>query len=104
MVMTACEGLIVREINPPRGDTSQATPIQTVQEQAGWGALEPIKPIGIQVNARIEWKSVEFVPVAEAQTAPRRRQTLADLIAGVTVENSHPATDWGPSVGNEILP
>lgn len=28
--------------------------------------------------------------------------TLDELLAGVTDENRHPETDWGPPVGNEV--
>ena len=33
---------------------------------------------------------------------PRRgRYTLAELLAGITKENVHGETDWGPAVGRE---
>lgn len=28
--------------------------------------------------------------------------TLEELLAGVTEENRHPETDWGPPMGNEV--
>lgn len=28
--------------------------------------------------------------------------TLEQLVAGITEENRHPETDWGPPVGNEV--
>jgi antitoxin component of MazEF toxin-antitoxin module len=31
----------------------------------------------------------------------RRRFDLEDLINGITDQNRHPETDWGPPVGNE---
>jgi antitoxin MazE len=31
----------------------------------------------------------------------RKRLTLGQLLEGVTEENRHPETDWGPDVGNE---
>ena len=34
----------------------------------------------------------------------RRRYVLEELIDGITKQNRHPETDWGPSVGNELLP
>jgi antitoxin component of MazEF toxin-antitoxin module len=30
--------------------------------------------------------------------------TLEELLAGITPENLHPEIDWGPDVGNEIIP
>ena len=32
----------------------------------------------------------------------RRRYVLKELIDGVTEENRHPETGWGPPVGNEV--
>ena len=34
----------------------------------------------------------------------RSKYTIEELMAGVTDENIHPAVDWGPDVGKEILP
>ena len=34
----------------------------------------------------------------------RSKYTIEELLAGVTDENIHPAVDWGPDVGKEILP
>jgi len=36
----------------------------------------------------------------EVKTA-RKRLTLEELLEGITEENRHPETDWGPDVGNE---
>ncbi len=30
--------------------------------------------------------------------------TLDDLVEGITPENRHPETDWGPDVGKEVVP
>jgi antitoxin MazE len=32
----------------------------------------------------------------------RRRYTLEDLVRGMTKENVHPATEWGPPRGKEV--
>jgi len=32
----------------------------------------------------------------------RRRYTLEDLVQGMTKENVHPATEWGPPRGKEV--
>lgn len=33
----------------------------------------------------------------------RSRYTLDELVAGITDQNRHPETDWGPDVGREVL-
>jgi antitoxin MazE len=33
---------------------------------------------------------------------PRKRRTLAELLAQVTDDNIHPEVDWGPPVGKEV--
>ncbi len=33
-----------------------------------------------------------------------RRPSLDELLANVTADNLHPATEWGADVGKEILP
>jgi antitoxin MazE len=30
------------------------------------------------------------------------KPTLKQLVDGITPENCHPATDWGPPLGNEV--
>ena len=32
----------------------------------------------------------------------RKRLTLEELVEGITDENRHEETDWGPPVGNEV--
>jgi antitoxin MazE len=32
----------------------------------------------------------------------RSKPTLEELVAGITEENRHDETDWGPPVGNEV--
>ena len=32
----------------------------------------------------------------------RKKLTLEELVAGITDENRHEETDWGPPVGNEV--
>lgn len=36
-----------------------------------------------------------------SQRKKRRRYNLKELINGITEQNRHPETDWGPSTGNE---
>jgi antitoxin MazE len=38
-----------------------------------------------------------------ARSMDKRRPTLDELLAGITDENIHPETDFGPPVGKEIL-
>ncbi len=42
--------------------------------------------------------------IKKGQTVRKRKYTLAELLEGVTEENKHPAVDWGPPVGKEVLP
>jgi len=42
------------------------------------------------------------VRVPAARSRKRRRYRLEDLIAGITSENYHAETDWGPPVGDEV--
>ena len=37
------------------------------------------------------------------QRSSKAKYTLEELVDGITPENIHPETDWGPPVGNEIL-
>jgi len=46
---------------------------------------EPLKENGL----------VEVIPL------PDDELTLEQLLEGITPENRHPETDWGPDVGNE---
>jgi antitoxin MazE len=51
-----------------------------------------------------EGKQVELVQMAEGvllRSKGKVRYKLADLVAGITPENVHPATDWGAPVGRE---
>lgn len=34
----------------------------------------------------------------------RKKYNIDELIAQITPKNRYPETDWGPDVGNEILP
>ena len=46
---------------------------------------EPLKENGL----------VEVIPLSDEDL------TLDELLEGITPENRHPETDWGPDVGNE---
>ena len=66
-------------------------------------------PKALADEARMrEGARVELVPTPEgvlvkAKRKPKPRYRLSDLLAGITPGNVHPETDWGPSVGKEIL-
>ncbi|HEX3728501.1 MAG TPA: AbrB/MazE/SpoVT family DNA-binding domain-containing protein [Opitutaceae bacterium] len=51
---------------------------------------------GSEVDLRLEGNRVVLVPAA------KQRPTLKQLLKGITPENRHPETDWGPPVGKEI--
>ena len=54
----------------------------------------------------IEGNEVELVQTSEGVLLKSKRKVrykLADLIAGITPENVHPATEWGPPIGREIV-
>jgi antitoxin MazE len=40
------------------------------------------------------------IEIARAQRR-KRRYSIDDLVAGITPDNRHDETDWGPPVGNE---
>lgn len=39
--------------------------------------------------------------LVKARQKPRYR--LSDLLAGISPENLHPETEWGPAVGREVV-
>jgi antitoxin MazE len=49
-----------------------------------------------QVELRLEHSAIIVEPIALDEPS------LEDLIAGITPENRHGETDWGPSVGREV--
>jgi antitoxin component of MazEF toxin-antitoxin module len=49
------------------------------------------KPVGARKGLKVKTSSDPAKP----------RYSLEELIAGITPENVHPATDWGPAVGRE---
>jgi antitoxin MazE len=56
------------------------------------GELVVVIPEHDQLEENAE---VEIVPVSY-------RPTIEELVAGITDENRHEETDWGPPVGNEL--
>jgi antitoxin MazE len=52
---------------------------------------------GTKVDLTVSGGSLQLTPAAP----PTRRYTLAELVAGITPENTHEELDWGPPVGTE---
>ena len=68
---------------------------------------------GGSLGVRIPRKLAEVAGIAEGSpvnvtlregviTIERPKHTLEELVAGITPDNRHPETDWGPPVGNEL--
>jgi antitoxin MazE len=55
--------------------------------------------LGLEPNGAVELLLVEGHLKIVPQTRP---QTLEDLVARITPENTHDETDWGPPVGDEV--
>ena len=55
----------------------------------------------IREGAKVELVCTPDGVLVKARRKPRYR--LADLLAGVTPENVHAETDWGTSVGREVV-
>lgn len=56
--------------------------------------------IGLNAETPVEVSLHEGKVVIER--APDEEFTLEQLVAGITEENRHPETEWGPAVGNEV--
>jgi antitoxin MazE len=76
-----------------------------------WGNSLAVRlPKALADEARMrEGAKVELVRTSEgvllkAKRMPKPRYRLSDLLSGITPENVHAETDWGRSVGREILP
>lgn len=57
-----------------------------------------------QEDRREETRAIRFLanPSHEEMTPVGQRLTLDELVAGVTDDNRHEETDWGPPVGAEV--
>jgi antitoxin MazE len=79
----------------------------TIQKWGNSLALRLPKALADMARLR-EGTKVELVPTTEgvlvkAKRKPKPRYVLSELLAGITPDNAHPATNWGPPVGTEIL-
>ena len=54
-------------------------------------------------GAKVELVRTPEGVLVKAKRQPKPRYRLSDLLAGITAHNVHPETDWGPSVGKEIV-
>ncbi len=53
---------------------------------------------GLREGDRVE---ISFEDSAVVIRPAKPHYTLEELVAGITPENLHPETDWGPAVGRE---
>jgi antitoxin MazE len=80
----------------------------TIQKWGNSLAVRLPKPLAEQACLR-EGAKVELVGTPEGlllkpKRKPKPRCRLSDLLAGITPDNVPAATDWGRSVGGEVLP
>ena len=73
-----------------------------------WGNSHAVRiPKAIVKQAEIQEGQDLEIRVAKAGRiaieARQPRLTLANLVRGITPQNRHAETDWGPRVGNELL-
>jgi len=76
----------------------------TIQKWGNGLALRLPKVLADEVHIRAG-AQVELVPTREGlllKPKGKRRYRLSELVAGITPENVHPETNWGPSVGREL--
>lgn len=65
---------------------------QTLLKEAGFKK-------GFECSVRVGRKGITLTPVKPL----KKPMTLQDFLDGITPENLHEATDWGPDVGKEII-
>ena len=57
----------------------------------------------IREGAKVELVRTPDGVLLKAKRRPKPHYRLSDLLAGITPNNVHAETDWGPSRGKEIL-
>ncbi len=79
--------------------------IATIQKWGNSLALRIPLPVAKQIHIQ-EGDSVSLkIGVNGLTVKPLPKQpSLDDLLAQVTPENLHPATEWGPDFGREVVP
>jgi antitoxin MazE len=77
----------------------------TIQKWGNSLALRIPLPVAKQIHVQ-EGDSVSLKVGAAGLTVKPlpKRPSLDDLLAQVTPENLHPATEWGQDVGREVIP
>lgn len=85
--------------------------MKITQQTQEWGNSTGIR-IPKKVLQAVKWKndqkvfinikgsSIVLTPLREKT---KKLPTLNELLEGVTPDNVHPAVDWGPDVGREII-
>lgn len=73
-----------------------------------WGNSLALRiPLAVAKQIHVQEGDLVMLKVSSAgltlKAAPKRLN-LDDLLAQVTTENMHPATDWGADVGREVVP
>ena len=72
-----------------------------------WGnslAVRIPKPVALEVGLRADADVEMSVQQGSLVLAPTRREySLEELVKGITPQNRHEETDFGPPVGREIL-
>ena len=74
---------------------------------AKWGnslAVRIPKAVAEAASLR-EGEDLEFSVEASGSVSlnrPKRRRSIEDLVAGITSDNVHQATQWGEAVGREL--
>jgi antitoxin MazE len=54
---------------------------------------------GTEIRLTADAKAIKLVPIK----SPARKFTLGKLLSGITPENQHGETDFGPDVGAEVI-
>jgi antitoxin MazE len=59
--------------------------------------------LGVNSEVVLSIRDGELMVSRAVQTShPTPKYKFDDLLAGITPENLHEETDWGPAVGNEV--
>ncbi len=66
-------------------------------------SLGVLVPKAVVEKARLREGDSIVNEVVDGEVHLRRALTLEELISGITPENRHGETDWGPDVGKEIV-
>lgn len=77
----------------------------TIQKWGNSLALRIPLPVAKQIHVQEgDAVTLKVGPTGLTVKPVPRRPSLDDLLAQVTPENLHPATEWGAEVGREVVP